>query len=73
MFLRKLITVLVFITIVILLFVFQPSMMFDKEGNLKNFNYTVDDNTTLIPMILVVPFLAIMSFLIVLVVEIIIT
>ena len=74
MIMRKTLTVLLFIIMVILLFVFQPSMMFDKEGNLKNFDYTDEgSNTTLLPMILIVPFLALLCFLIVLLIEMVIT
>jgi len=70
---RKALTVLLFITLVILLFVFQPSMMFNENGDLKNFNYEGSANSTLLPMILIVPILAILSFLIVLIIEMILT
>jgi hypothetical protein len=48
-------------------------MMFDKEGNIKQFNFNWVDDTTLIPLVLALPLLAVVIYLLVLVVEMIMT
>jgi|688.fasta_scaffold286192_2 hypothetical protein len=76
MFQRKitlLITISIYILFVGLLFVLQPAMMFDKEGNIKQFNFNWVDDTTLIPLVLALPLLAVVIYLLVLVVEMIMT
>lgn len=70
---RKVITVLIYILLVVLLFVFQPSMMFDQYGNIKVFDFETRDDTTLMPLILILPLLAIISYMIVLMIEMIMT
>lgn len=70
---RKVITLLMYVIMVILLFIIQPSMFFDHDGNIKSFNFEVSDKTTLIPIILILPVLAIIAYLIVLVLEMIFT
>ena len=70
---RKVITVLIYILLVVLLFVFQPSMMFDQDGNIKVFDFETRDDTTLMPLILILPLLAIISYMIVLMIEMIMT
>lgn len=73
MFSRKVITILIYIASILLLVIFQPSMMFDENGNMKTFDHELSDSTTLIPLILILPFLAILSYMLVLVLEMIFT
>jgi hypothetical protein len=75
MFQRKstlIVTILIYILLVGLLFIIQPAMMFDKDGNLKDFDFANND-ATLIPLILALPLLAIIVYFLVLVVEMIMT
>jgi hypothetical protein len=75
MFQRKitlLVTVSIYILFVGLLFIIQPAMMFDKDGNLKDFDFS-DNDATLIPLILALPLLAVIIYLLVLVLEMIMT
>jgi len=66
---RKVMSLLIYIIIVIIAFALQPSMFFDNDGNIKTFDFEVSNKTTLIPIILVLPFLGIISYLIILVFE----
>jgi len=43
--------------------------MFDGDGNMKKFGYKIDDETTIIPVMLVLPLLAIILYLTVLMIE----
>tara|TARA_Y100000389_G_scaffold125900_1_gene123274 strand:- start:756 stop:899 length:144 start_codon:yes stop_codon:yes gene_type:complete len=45
--------------------------MFDTDGNMKKFGYKIDDETTIMPVMLVLPLLALILYLIVLMIEII--
>ena len=46
------------LTIILLIFLFKPSLMFDVGGNLKSFNI----NDSMITIEIVVPFIAILSY-----------
>jgi hypothetical protein len=78
---RKIITLLIYIILLAVLFAIQPSLFFDKNGNIKCFgiNSNEDGTTggstanTILPLILFVPFIAILSYLIILVIEMIYT
>lgn len=70
---RKIITLLTYLIIVALIFAIQPYIMFDKDGNMKSFGYAINDKTTILPLILFLPFLAIILYLMVLAVEMIYT
>ena len=76
---RKIITLLIYIILLAVLFAIQPSLFFDKDGNIKCFgiNSSEDDavsaTNTILPLILFVPFIAILSYLIILVIEMIYT
>ncbi len=65
-------TIVIYILIVGYLFLIQPAMMFDNDGNLKDFDFANNDST-LIPMILALPMLAVIIYFLVLVVEMIMT
>jgi hypothetical protein len=71
---RKIITLLIYIILLAIIFAIQPNLFFDKDGNIKCFGF--DDNTTsntILPLILFVPFIALLSYLIILVIEMIYT
>ena len=63
------------------LFAIQPSLFFDKDGNIKCFGINSNEDgtaggstaNTILPLILFVPFIAILSYLIILVIEMIYT
>jgi hypothetical protein len=77
---RKIITLLIYIILLAVLFAIQPSLFFDKDGNIKCFGINSNDGSaggstanTILPLILFVPFIAILSYLIILVIEMIYT
>jgi hypothetical protein len=72
MFSRKIITVLLFITILLLIYIIQPYFIFNKDGTYKNFGYN-DKEQSLITVFVVIPIIAIISFIIVLSLELIYT
>lgn len=47
----------------------QPYIMFDEDGNMKKFGYKIDDETTMMPVMLVLPLLALILYLTVLMIE----
>ena len=73
---RKIITLLIYIILLAILFAIQPNLFFDKDGNMKCFGINTNDNiqaNTILPLILFVPFIAILSYLIILIIEMIYT
>jgi hypothetical protein len=73
---RKIITLLIYIILLAVLFAIQPNLFFDKDGNMKCFGINTNDNVqtnTILPLILFVPFIAILSYLIILIIEMIYT
>ena len=82
---RKIITLLIYIIFLAVLLAIQPNLFFDKDGNIRcfgiNSNNVNDDweatdgaNTnTILPLILFVPFIAIISYLVILIIEMIYT
>lgn len=76
---RKIITLLIYIVLLAVLFAIQPNLFFDNDGNMKCFGINsndVNDTThanTFLPLILFVPFLALLSYLIILIIEMIYT
>jgi hypothetical protein len=72
---RKIITLLIYIIFLAILFAIQPNLFFDKDGNIKCFGIhsnNINDNTdanTILPLILFVPFIAILSYLLILIIE----
>jgi hypothetical protein len=71
MFSRRIITLVIYLLIVSIIFMAQPYVMFDADGNMKKFGYKIDDETTIMPVMLVLPLLALILYLIVLMIEII--
>jgi|TARA_B110000483_G_scaffold12994_1_gene14783 hypothetical protein len=43
--------------------------MFDGDGNMKHFGYKIDNETTIIPVMLLLPLLALVLYLTVLMIE----
>jgi hypothetical protein len=72
---RKIITLLIYIILLGVLFAIQPNLFFDNEGNIKCFGiHSGDDNeNTILPLVMFVPFIAIISYLVILVIEMIYT
>ena len=69
MFSRRIITLVIYLIIVFIIFITQPYIMFDEDGNMKKFGYKIDNETTMIPVILVLPLLALILYLTVLMIE----
>jgi hypothetical protein len=69
MFSRRIITLVIYLIIVFIIFMTQPYIMFDEDGNMKKFGYKIDNETTMIPVILVLPLLALILYLTVLMIE----
>jgi hypothetical protein len=69
MFSRRIITIVIYLVIVAIIFALQPYIMFDNDGNMKKFGYKVDDETTIIPVMLLLPILALILYLTVLMIE----
>ena len=72
---RKIITLLIYIILLGVLFAIQPNLFFDKDGNIRCFGiHPEDDNgDTILPLVMFVPFIAIITYLIILVIEMIYT
>jgi len=75
---RKIITLLIYIIILAILFAIQPKLFFDNEGNMKCFGFDTNNSeasnaNTILPLILFVPFIAILSYLVILIIEMIYT
>jgi len=71
MFLRKIIAIFFFITILSLIYLLKPSLMFNKEGGIKEFGYT--EEKSIITIFIAIPIIAILCYLIVLSFEIVYT
>ena len=69
MFSRKIITLSIYLLIVILIFTIQPSLMFNSNGEMKTFGYYNNEETTIIPVLLFLPILALILFIAVLIIE----
>jgi hypothetical protein len=69
MFSRRIITLVIYLIIVAIIFMTQPYIMFDEDGNMKKFGYKIDNETTIIPVMLVLPLLALILYLTVLMIE----
>ena len=53
-----------------LLFTYKPSMMFDINGNIKNFDYESNDSSgSLLSIMIVLPIIAIMCYFMVIIME----
>ena len=69
MFSRKIITLSIYLLIVIMIFTIQPSLMFNSNGEMKTFGYYNNDKTTIMPVILLLPIIALILFISVLIIE----
>jgi len=69
MFSRKIISISIYLIIVILLFILKPKIMFNSAGEMKNFGYDMNDETTIIPVILFLPIFALLLFIFTLIIE----
>lgn len=69
MYSRKYIIVMIYITLLLLLFITKPSQLFDKNGDIKHYNYETND---IISIESVLPILIIISFIIYMIIDIII-
>jgi hypothetical protein len=47
----------------------QPGLMFNSNGEMKSFGYYNNDKTTIMPVILFLPILALILFIAVLIIE----
>jgi hypothetical protein len=70
---RKIITLLIYIIFLAVLFAIQPNLFFDKDGNIRCFGIDNSDANTILPLVLFVPFIAILSYLLILIIEMIYT
>jgi hypothetical protein len=66
---RRIVSLFIYLIIVIIIFLTQPYVMFNKDGNMKHFGYKIDDETTFVPVILVLPLFALILYLIILIIE----
>ena len=66
---RKIISISIYLIIVVLIFVMKPDIMFNSEGEMKHFGYYNNEETTIIPVILVLPILALLLFILTLIIE----
>tara|TARA_B110001450_G_scaffold75701_1_gene72077 strand:+ start:1669 stop:1890 length:222 start_codon:yes stop_codon:yes gene_type:complete len=69
MFSRRIITLVIYLIIVAIIFIAQPYIMFDGDGNMKQFGYKIDNETTIMPVMLLLPLLALVLYLTVLMIE----
>jgi len=69
MFSRKIISISIYLMIVILIFIIKPEIMFNSKGEMKNFGYYINEETTIIPVILFLPILALLLFIFTLIIE----
>ena len=69
MFSRKIISISIYLIIVILIFIIKPEIMFNSKGEMKNFGYYINEETTIIPVILFLPILALLLFIFTLIIE----
>ena len=69
MFSRRIITLVIYLIMVAVIFMIQPYIMFDEDGNMKKFGYNIDNETTIIPVVLVLPLFALILYLTLLMIE----
>lgn len=67
MYSRKYIIVMIYITLLLLLFTFKPSLLFDSNGDIKHYNY---EKNIIISIELILPILIIISFIIYMIIDI---
>jgi len=67
MYSRKYIIVMIYITLLLLLFTLKPSLLFDSNGDIKHYNY---EKNIIISIELILPILIIISFIIYMIIDI---
>ena len=67
MYSRKYIIVMIYITLLLLLFILKPSLLFDSNGDIKHYNY---EKNIIISIELILPILIIISFIIYMIIDI---
>jgi hypothetical protein len=67
MYSRKYIIVMLYITLLLLLFTIKPFLLFDKNGDIKHYNY---EKNNIISIEIIVPILIIISFIIYMIIDI---
>lgn len=71
---RKILTICLYITIVLSIFIFQPAAIFNDDGTLKCFDHnTSENNTSLLSVVVLMPFVAILCYFIIILIELICT
>lgn len=71
---RKIIALSLYITIISILFIVKPAMIFDDDGNMKGFDYDTSNNdSSLLSFTILLPFIAILCYFIITVIEMVIT
>ena len=58
---------MIYITLLLLLFTFKPSLLFDSNGDIKHYNY---EKNIIISIELILPILIIISFIIYMIIDI---
>jgi len=71
MYSRKYIIILIYITLLLLLFLIKPSLLFDDNGNIKNFGFESNNNKSLLSIEILIPIIAIISYIIYMAIDII--
>ena len=66
MYSRKYIIAMIYITLLLLLFIIKPSLLFDKNGEIKHYNY---EKNVIVSIELILPILIIKSFIIYIMIE----
>jgi hypothetical protein len=69
MFSKKIISIAIYLIAVILLFTIKPNIMFKSDGEMKNFGYFINKETTIIPVVLFLPLFALILFIFTLIIE----
>lgn len=67
MYSRKYIIAMIYITLLLLLFILKPSLLFDSNGDIKHYNY---EKNIIISIELILPILIIISFIIYMIIDI---
>jgi len=69
MYSRKYIIVILYITLLLLLFTIKPFLLFDNNGDIKHYNY---EKNNIISIEIILPILIIISFIIYMIIDIVI-
>ena len=67
MYSRKYIIAMIYISLLLLLFTIKPSILFDKSGDIKHYNY---ETNNIISIEIILPILIIISFILYMIIDI---